>query len=75
MALGTSLEASATPCWKATGRVPCCLAIICLAILQFPNVEAVRRWYDSPENQSAAKVRQRGAKFCIIAIEGLPDQR
>jgi uncharacterized protein (DUF1330 family) len=55
---------------EGDGPVPCCLAI-----LQFPNVETVRRWYDSPENQSAAKIRQGGAKFRIIAIEGLPDQR
>jgi uncharacterized protein (DUF1330 family) len=44
----------------------------CVAILQFPSMDAVRRWYDSPENQSAAKIRQGGAKFEIIAIEGLP---
>jgi uncharacterized protein (DUF1330 family) len=55
---------------EGEGAVPCCMAI-----LQFPSVEAVRRWYDSPENQAAAKVRQSGAKFRIIAIEGLPDQR
>ena len=55
---------------EGDGPVPCCLAI-----LQFPNLEAVRHWYDSPENQSAAKIRQSGAKFRIIAIEGLPDQR
>jgi uncharacterized protein (DUF1330 family) len=44
----------------------------CIAILQFPNMDAVRRWYDSPENQSAAKIRQSGAKFEIVAVEGLP---
>jgi uncharacterized protein (DUF1330 family) len=44
----------------------------CIAILQFPSMDAVRRWYDSPENQSAAKVRQSGAKFEIVAVEGLP---
>jgi uncharacterized protein (DUF1330 family) len=44
----------------------------CIAILQFPSMDAVGRWYDSPENQSAAKIRQGGAKFEIIAIEGLP---
>jgi uncharacterized protein (DUF1330 family) len=44
----------------------------CIAILQFPSMDSVRRWYDSPENQSAAKIRQSGAKFEIIAIEGLP---
>jgi uncharacterized protein (DUF1330 family) len=45
----------------------------CIAILQFPSMDAVHRWYDSPENQSAAKIRQSGAKFEIIAIEGLPN--
>jgi uncharacterized protein (DUF1330 family) len=55
---------------EGDGPAPCCMAI-----LQFPGIEAVRRWYDSPENQSAAKVRQSGATFRIIAIEGLPDQK
>ena len=52
---------------EGAGSVPCCLAI-----LQFPSLDAVRQWYESPENQSAAKVRQSGAKFRIVAIEGLP---
>ena len=47
----------------------------CIAILQFPSMDAVRRWYDSSENQSAAKIRQSGAKFEIIAVEGLPPAR
>jgi uncharacterized protein (DUF1330 family) len=55
---------------EGDGAAPCCMAI-----LQFPSMDAVRRWYDSPENQSAAKVRQSGAKFRIIAIEGLPEQK
>jgi uncharacterized protein (DUF1330 family) len=55
---------------EGDGPLPCCIAI-----LQFPSVEAVRRWYESSENQSAAMIRQSGAKFRIIAIEGLPDQR
>lgn len=55
---------------EGEGPLPCCFAI-----LQFPSLEAVQRWYDSPENQSAAKIRQGGAKFRIVAIEGLPDQK
>jgi uncharacterized protein (DUF1330 family) len=51
---------------EGDGAVPCCMAI-----LEFPSLDAVHRWFDSPENQSAAKVRQSGAKFRIIAIEGL----
>ena len=53
---------------EGDGAAPCCMAI-----LRFPSVEAVHRWYSSPDNQSAAKIRQSGAKFRIIAIEGLPD--
>jgi len=55
---------------EGDGAVPCCMAI-----LEFPSMDAVRRWFDSAENQSAAKVRQSGAKFRIIAIEGLPEQK
>ena len=42
---------------EGDGAVPCCLAI-----LEFPNMDAVRRWYDSSENQEASKVR-RGRHF------------
>lgn len=52
---------------EGDGATPCCMAI-----LQFPSLDAIRRWYDSPENQEAAKVRQSGAKFRLIAVEGLP---
>jgi uncharacterized protein (DUF1330 family) len=52
---------------EGDGVAPCCMAI-----LQFPNMDAVKRWYGSPENQEASKVRQRGARFRIIAIQGLP---
>jgi uncharacterized protein (DUF1330 family) len=52
---------------EGDGTPPCCMAI-----LQFPNMEAVKSWYSSAENQEAAKVRQSGAKFRIIAIQGLP---
>ena len=55
---------------EGDGPVPCCLAI-----LQFPNMDAVRSWCHTSENQSAANIRQSGAKFRIIAIEGLPDQK
>jgi uncharacterized protein (DUF1330 family) len=49
------------------GDAPCCMAIV-----QFPSLEAARRWFYSPENAEAAKVRQSGAKFRIVALEGLP---
>jgi uncharacterized protein (DUF1330 family) len=52
---------------EGDGEVPCCMAI-----LEFPDMDAVGRWYRSPENQKASKVRRSGAKFRIIAIQGLP---
>jgi uncharacterized protein (DUF1330 family) len=55
---------------EGDGVAPCCMAI-----LQFPSLDAVKRWYDSPENREAAKVRQSGAKFRLIAIDGPPAQR
>jgi uncharacterized protein (DUF1330 family) len=55
---------------EGDGVAPCCVAI-----LQFPNMDAVNRWYDSAENQGASKVRQSGARFRIIAIQGLPSSK
>jgi len=54
---------------EGDGDAPCCMAI-----LQFPTMDAVRRWYDSPENREAAALRRSGAKFRLIAIEGQPVQ-
>jgi uncharacterized protein (DUF1330 family) len=52
---------------EGEGTVPCCMAI-----LSFPSVEAAKSWFDSPENQDAAKIRRSGATFRIVSIEGLP---
>jgi uncharacterized protein (DUF1330 family) len=55
---------------EGDGAVPCCIAI-----LEFPSMDAVRHWYDSPENHDAAAVRQSGARFRIIAIQGIPPEK
>jgi uncharacterized protein (DUF1330 family) len=55
---------------EGDGPTPCCMAL-----LQFPSMAAVKRWYDSPENRSAAAIRQSGAKFRLLAIEGMEPQR
>jgi uncharacterized protein (DUF1330 family) len=55
---------------EGDGTVPCCMAI-----LEFPNMDEARRWYNSPENQEAAKVRQSGGKFRIVAVQGLPPEK
>jgi uncharacterized protein (DUF1330 family) len=54
---------------EGDGEVPCCMAII-----EFPDMDAVGRWYRSPENQEASQVRRSGAKFRIVAIQGLPPE-
>jgi uncharacterized protein (DUF1330 family) len=51
---------------EGDGTAPCCMAI-----LEFPTLDAAERWYRSPENQEASKVRQSGARFRIVAIQGL----
>jgi uncharacterized protein (DUF1330 family) len=50
---------------EGDGPAPCCMAI-----LEFPNLQAVKAWYNSPENQEASKIRQSGARFKILAIDG-----
>ena len=50
-------------------------AACCVAVLQFPSIDAAKRWYDSPENQEAAKIRQSGGKFRLVAIEALPNEK
>jgi|SRR5882724_9650230 len=52
---------------EGEGKVPCCMAII-----SFPSAEAAKSWFDSPENQDAAKIRRSGATFRIVSVQGLP---
>jgi uncharacterized protein (DUF1330 family) len=52
---------------EGEGNVPCCMAII-----SFPSATAARSWFDSPENQDAAKIRRSGATFRIVSVQGLP---
>jgi len=35
---------------EGDGATPCCMAL-----LQFPSLDAVKQWYDSPENQAGRK--------------------
>ena len=52
---------------EGDGTAPCCMAII-----SFPSAEAARSWFDSPENQDAAKIRRSGATFRIMSVQGVP---
>jgi len=42
-----------------------------LVILEFPDLDAVRRWYDSPEYVEARKLREGAARLRMVAVEGL----
>ena len=42
-----------------------------LVVLEFPDLEAAKRWYDSPEYVEARKLREGAAKLRMIAVEGL----
>jgi uncharacterized protein (DUF1330 family) len=42
-----------------------------LVILEFPDLEAVKRWYDSPEYVEARKLREDAANLRMVAVEGV----
>ncbi len=42
-----------------------------VVILEFPSLEQVKRFYDSPEYQQAKQVRSGVAKFNMLAVEGV----
>ena len=42
-----------------------------LVILEFPDADAARRWYDSDEYRAARALRQRAAQTDVVLVEGL----
>lgn len=42
-----------------------------LVILEFPSLEAVRAWYDSPEYQHAKAAREGGAIMSLLGVQGV----
>lgn len=42
-----------------------------LVLLEFPNLDAARRFYDSPEYQEAKRLREGAARLNMVAIEGV----
>jgi uncharacterized protein (DUF1330 family) len=41
-----------------------------LVVIEFPDVEAAKRWYNSPEYQSALPVRLANSKGQVFIVEG-----
>jgi uncharacterized protein (DUF1330 family) len=43
-----------------------------LVILEFPSMERLRAWYDSPEYASMLALRKRSAIANLLLVEGVP---
>jgi uncharacterized protein (DUF1330 family) len=42
-----------------------------LVVLEFPDLEAAKRFYESPEYQEAKKLREGAASLRMVAVEGV----
>ena len=42
-----------------------------VVVIEFDDVDAARRWYDSPEYAEAKAVRQRAARSSLLLVEGV----
>lgn len=40
-------------------------------VLEFPDMDALRRWYQSDDYQALLRIRQRAARSNLIAVEGV----
>jgi uncharacterized protein (DUF1330 family) len=44
-----------------------------LVILEFPDLEAAKRWYASPEYEDAKRLREGAANLRMVAVQGLDE--
>jgi uncharacterized protein (DUF1330 family) len=42
-----------------------------LVVLEFPDLEAAKRWYVSPEYEKAKRLRDGAANLRMVAVQGL----
>jgi len=42
-----------------------------LVLLEFPDLDAARRFYDSPEYREAKRLREGAARLNMVAVEGI----
>jgi uncharacterized protein (DUF1330 family) len=42
-----------------------------IVVLEFEDLEAAKRWYDSPEYREARRLREDAATLHAVAVEGL----
>jgi uncharacterized protein (DUF1330 family) len=44
-----------------------------LVVLEFPDLEAAKRWYESAQYQKAKKLRDGAANLRMVAVQGLDE--
>ena len=44
-----------------------------LVVLEFPDLEAAKRWYESPQYQEARRLREGAAALRMVAVQGLDE--
>jgi len=44
-----------------------------LVVLEFPDLEAAKRWYASPEYEEARRLREGAANLRMVAVQGLEE--
>ncbi len=42
-----------------------------LVVLEFPDLETARRWYESETYQAAKRLREGAARLNMVAVEGI----
>jgi uncharacterized protein (DUF1330 family) len=42
-----------------------------VVVVEFPSIEAARKWYDSPAYREAREHRFKGAQYRAVIVEGL----
>ena len=42
-----------------------------LIVLEFPDMDALRRWYQSDDYQALLRIRQSAARSNIVAVQGV----
>jgi uncharacterized protein (DUF1330 family) len=42
-----------------------------VVVLEFPDVAAIKRWYESPEYRPLLEMRQRASKGSLFIVEGV----
>jgi len=47
------------------------IAVNRIVVLEFPNYDQAKGWYDSPEYQAAASIRQSCSSGELILVEGI----